>query len=234
MPAFLCLLLIVLAVHGACCSLCLLFSCLLFPTPALHCQRSRLAAAIFSGTQSSLLEKELRHNELEVQLLLASALHAACAYLSVTKQLLLTRPNKLHVFGFSCSPFPKGGGGASCSYQGPPVAQSSPSERSSRWRLLQCHQFVFGFCARFFQVWGLAAAIRVPPASVKCLYTKQPLLLNLSSGTLCAKAAALQRALGLSPQQLWEMLSCKPGVLLFSSSKISRKWAALQQLAGEA
>lgn len=81
-------------------------------------------------------------------------------------------------------------------------------------------------------MWGLAAALRVPPASIQSLFVRQPLLLNLSADTLGRKAASLSSSLGLAPQQLWEMLQCKPGVLLFSSAKVARKWALLSRLAG--
>ncbi|WIA18573.1 hypothetical protein OEZ85_010015 [Tetradesmus obliquus] len=81
------------------------------------------------------------------------------------------------------------------------------------------------------KVWGLAAALRVPPASIQSLFVRQPLLLNLSADTLGRKAASLSSSLGLAPQQLWEMLQCKPGVLLFSSAKVARKWALLSRLA---
>jgi hypothetical protein len=87
---------------------------------------------------------------------------------------------------------------------------------------------------RLLQVWGLAAALRVPPASVQSLFVRQPLLLNLSADTLGRKASSLSSSLGLPPQQLWEMLQCKPGVLLFSSAKVLRKWTGLKRLAGGA
>ncbi|KAF6253688.1 hypothetical protein COO60DRAFT_1642975 [Scenedesmus sp. NREL 46B-D3] len=82
------------------------------------------------------------------------------------------------------------------------------------------------------KVWGLAAALRVPLSSIQSLFVRQPLLFNLSAETLVRKASNLGSSLGLPPQQLWEMLQCKPGVLLFSSAKVSRKWMALKRLAG--
>jgi hypothetical protein len=87
-------------------------------------------------------------------------------------------------------------------------------------------------CSCLLQVWGLAAVLRVPPANIQSLFVRQPLLLNLSSDTLSRKASSLHSSLGLAPQQLWEMLHCKPGVLLFSSAKVARKWTALQRIAG--
>jgi hypothetical protein len=82
------------------------------------------------------------------------------------------------------------------------------------------------------QVWGLAAVLRVPPANIQSLFVRQPLLLNLSADTLSRKASSLHSNLELPPQQLWEMLHCKPGVLLFSSAKVARKWTALKRTAG--
>eukprot|EP00775_Hariotina_reticulata_P002962 gene2962-3247_t len=66
----------------------------------------------------------------------------------------------------------------------------------------------------------------------KSWLARQPLLMNLSADTLAAKAQLLQQVMQYTPQQLLEMLNCKPGILLFSNDKIRSKRIRLQELAG--
>jgi len=57
--------------------------------------------------------------------------------------------------------------------------------------------------------------------------------MNLSADTLVSKAQQLQQVMHYTPQQLLEMLNCKPGILLFSHDKIKGKRVRLQELTGE-
>jgi hypothetical protein len=52
---------------------------------------------------------------------------------------------------------------------------------------------------------ALASVLGVPPTAVQDIFTKQPLLLNLSARALVAKCKALKGLLGYSELQLWQV-----------------------------
>lgn len=87
--------------------------------------------------------------------------------------------------------------------------------------------------ALFLQAQALASSLELPLREVGILIRKQPLLLNLSASSWPRRVSSLKEVLSLPKQQFLQLITAKPGVLVYKPEKLKAKSVRLQALAGE-